>query len=148
MPIEFRRITPVEAARSAVIIVQAYAEPPWHEEWSLENAASRLNELATTPGCLGLAAFEAEEPIGFAFGLPHTSVIGRGLHLAEIAVLPNHQRKGIGSSLLSRLEIEARNMGYLQIWLVSQQSGRIANYYTGNGYEPSSRLGVYLKRPG
>ncbi|APO78124.1 GCN5-related N-acetyltransferase protein (plasmid) [Rhizobium etli 8C-3] len=146
MPIEFRRITHAEAAQSAAIMVEAYAEPPWSEKWSIENAAWRLDELAKTPGCIGVAAFEAIEAIGFAFALPHTSVIGRGLHLAEIAVLPKHQRKGVGSGLLSRLQIEARAMGYLQIWLVSQQSGRVANYYTGNGYEPSNRLGVYSKR--
>jgi GNAT superfamily N-acetyltransferase len=146
MPINLRRITGGEALKSTAIIVQAYAQAPWHEEWSVENATLRLSELVTTPGCLAWAAFEAEDPIGFAFGLPHTSAIGRGLHVAEIAILPGHQRKGIGTRLLRRLEEEARNIGYLHVWLVSQQTGGVAEYYRRCGYSQSSKLRVYTKR--
>jgi len=49
MPIIYRRMTRDEALQGADIIVQAYAKPPWHEEWSIQNAISRIDELTTTP---------------------------------------------------------------------------------------------------
>lgn len=135
-----------EALQSADIIVQAYAEPPWHEEWSIQNAISRIDELTTTPMCLAVAAFDAERPIGFAFGLPHTSVMGRGIHIAEIAIRPQHQRLRIGSCLLNRLEEEARAMGYVHVWLVSRSAGGVAEYYKSNDYQQSEKLCVYSKK--
>lgn len=148
MPISVRRIDHAEAVRSGHVIVQAYAEPPWDESWSLENATKRLEELITTPHSIGLAAFYGSELVGFAFALPHTSAGGTGLHLAEIAILPAYHRMGIGSTLLSRLEREATILGYSQIWLVSRQRGGVADYYHANGYDQSKALSVYMKALG
>lgn len=145
MSVHFRAITPDEAIDSAQIIVQAYAEPPWFEQWSTENAVARINELITTPGCLTIGAVLDDSVIGFGFALPHTTVNGRGLVLAEIAFLPRYQRKGLGSALLKRIEHEARNANYLHVWLVSQRAGGVADYYNGNGYAQSSKLGIYTK---
>ncbi len=146
MPVSVRRIGHTEAVRNGGIIVAAYAEPPWEERWTTEDATARLHELTTTPGNLGLAAFAGERLIGFVFGLPHTAAIGPGLHIAEIAILPSYQRQGIGSTLLSALEREASKLGYRHIWLVSRLSGGVAQYYGANGYQQSTTLGVYTKR--
>ncbi len=146
MPIIYRRVTRDEALLNADIIVEAYARPPWHEEWCLQNAISRIDELTTTPMCLAVAAFDAERPVGFAFGLPHTSVMGRGIHVAEIAIRPRYQRSGIGSRLLWTLEEDARAMGYVHVWLVSRSTGGVAEYYKSNDYEHSEKLCVYSKK--
>ena len=146
MPIVYRRMTRQEALESADIIVEAYAKQPWHEEWTIENAVSRIDELTTTPKCLAVAAFDGTQPIGFAFGLPHTSVMGRGIHIAEIAIRPKHQRGGIGSRLLNYLEAEARILGFVFVWLVSRSTGGVAEYYKSNDYEHSEKLCVYSKK--
>ncbi|MBW9113389.1 GNAT family N-acetyltransferase [Rhizobium cauense] len=146
MPIIYRRMSRDEALESADIIVQAYARAPWHEEWCLPNAISRIDELTTTPMCLAVAACDGKQTVGFAFGLPHTSVVGRGIHVAEIAIRPEHQRCGIGSRLLQQLEGEARAMGYVHVWLVSRSSGGVAEYYRSNHYSHSEKLCVYSKQ--
>lgn len=148
MAISFRQLTPDEVLKGANIIVQVYAESPWNEEWSIENAAMRLNELAMTPGCLAIGAFKAKDFIGFAIATPHTSVTGRGLYIAEIAILPQHQRKGVGTDLLKCLEVTARDAGFLNAWLVSRRTGGVASYYGHSGYQQSRTLGVYTKRIG
>ncbi|KQV81472.1 GNAT family N-acetyltransferase [Rhizobium sp. Root1220] len=148
MLISLRRIDRADVVRGGHIIVKAYAEPPWEENWTIENATSRLDELATTPGYLAVAAYDADDLVGFAFAVPHTSAIGRGLQLAEIAILPQHQRTGIGTRLLRHIEHEALSLGYAQIWLVSQRAGAVADYYTANEYSPSCKLCVYSKRLG
>jgi GNAT superfamily N-acetyltransferase len=146
MAISFRQLTPDDVQQGADIIVRVYAEAPWNEDWSVENAAARLNELATTPGCLAIGAFDGADFIGFAIAIPHTSVTGRGLYIAEIAILPQHQRKGIGTGLLERLEVWARDAGFFHVWLVSRRTGGVSAYYGRNGYEQSRTLGVYTKQ--
>lgn len=146
MPVSVRRIDAAEAIGSASIIVQAYAPPPWEETWSSANAVARLQELTTTPGYIAFAAMDDDVPIGFVFAIPHTTANGSGLHISEIAVLPQYQRKGVGSSLLSHVEREAQRMGHGQIWLVSRRFGGIAEYYGANGYSKSEMLSVYVKQ--
>lgn len=146
MPVHVRRIGHAEAVRNGNVIVEAYAEAPWQESWSGENATARLEELTRTPGSVGFAAFDQELLIGFVFALPHTAAIGPGLQIAEMAILPRYQRQRIGSTLLSSVETEARALGYLHIWLVSRLNGGVAGYYRASGYEQSTTLGVYTKR--
>jgi ribosomal protein S18 acetylase RimI-like enzyme len=146
MPISVKRIGHAEAVRSGNVIVEAYAQPPWEESWSIENATARLEELTTTPGSVGFAAFDRDQVVGFVFALPHTAAVGRGLHIAEIAMLPRYQRQKVGSSLLSLVEAEAKKLDYRHIWLVSRLTGGVSEYYRANGYTKSSTLGVYTKR--
>ena len=146
MPVSVRRIGHAEAVHNGSIIVEAYAEAPWQESWSEQDATARLAELTSTPGSIGFAAFDKEWLIGFAFALPHTAAIGPGLHIAEIAILPRYQRQGIGSALLSAIESEAKSLGHLHIWLVSRLSGGVAGYYRASGYDQSTTLGIYTKR--
>ncbi|MGF6174809.1 GNAT family N-acetyltransferase [Ensifer sp. 4252] len=145
MPVIFQRINEDHALQAAAIIVKAYIEPPWNEAWTLERAAARMGELSTTPGWLGVGALESGTLRGFAIGLPHTSAAGRGLYIPEIAVLPSHQRRGIGKQLLGFLEAEALSSGFSSAWLLSQNEGATAEYYKASGYNQATMLRIYSK---
>ncbi|WEO67927.1 GNAT family N-acetyltransferase [Rhizobium rhizogenes] len=145
MSIVFQRINYNQALCAATIIKHAYFEPPWNEEWSLDKATLRIEELLATPGWLGVGAIEDNKLCGFALGFPLTTVAGRGLYVAEVAVLPAYQRQRIGTKLLKLLEEEARISGFLNIWLVSQNEGAAAAYYDANAYRQSAKLRVYSK---
>lgn len=141
----FERIHDNLVSRAAPIIVQAYAEPPWNEKWTLDRASRRLLELSNTPGWLGIAALLDGYMLGFAVGHPHTSVSGTGLYIPEIAVLPNYQRRGIGTQLLRLLHEEARKCGFTSTWLLSQKEGGAADYYKSCGYRREENLRVYAR---
>lgn len=145
MTFSVRRIDQAEALASADIIVKAYAAPPWEERWDLDNARRRLTELCSSADTISLATFDGDRIVGFVFASPYTSAIGTGLYVAEIAVLPSHQRMGIGTTLLFHIEREAIRLRYKQIWLVSRQAGGVADYYRANGYDQSKNLCVYAK---
>lgn len=62
-------------------------------------------ELARLEGLLWIAVKDA--PIGFALA----ETLAGQLHLEELAVHPEHQRKGVGSALVSSAIAEARRRG-------------------------------------
>jgi aminoglycoside 6'-N-acetyltransferase I len=148
MTFSVRRIDQAEALGGANIIIQAYAEPPWEEAWTMENARKRLVELSSALDAIMLGAFYQERLVGFVFASPHTSAIGTGLYVAEIAISPSYQRMGFGTALLTDVERTAIQRGYPQVWLVSRQIGGVADYYKTNGYSRSNALCVYSKMLG
>jgi GNAT superfamily N-acetyltransferase len=148
MTFSVRRIDQAEALGGADILVQAYAEPPWEEAWTMENARRRLVELSSALDAITLGAFYQGQLVGFVFASPHTSAIGTGLYVAEIAISPSYQRTGFGTALLSHVEHTAIQLGYPQVWLVSRQIGGVADYYKTNGYSRSNALCVYSKMLG
>lgn len=148
MTVQFRTFGCNEAMEAAPIIVEAYAGPPWHEEWTIAAASARLRELSKTPDCVEIGAFTGETIIGFSIGVPHTSAAGRELYLAEIAVLPAEQRKGVGRGLVKFLEFEASARGFSKVWLVSRREGSAAKFYDNAGYTASAGLAVYARSIG
>jgi predicted N-acetyltransferase YhbS len=59
------------------------------------------------------------------------------LSLAPVAVLPNHQRQGIGAMLIEEAHRVARNLGYTSVILVGHE-----NYYPRFGYKRASTFGI------
>lgn len=145
MQTTFRKISQSDVAQAAAIIVEAYRNPPWNENWSMENATARIVELSASPHCVGVGAFSKAELVGFAIGLPHTSVRGRELYIPEVAVRTIQQRKGIGTGLLQFLEKESKRSGFLSAWLVSRADGAASNYYEFNGYKQVPKLRIYSR---
>src|SRR5258708_7002149 len=102
--------------------------------------------LRRTWSCVvGIDAFSKAELLGFAIGIPHTSVHGRELYIADVAVRPIQQGKGFGTGLLKFLENEAKTAGFRSAWLVSRSEGAAANYYASSGYKQSPKLRVYSR---
>jgi len=60
--------------------------------------------------------------------------------LRWVYVLPEYQRRGIGTSLVRHLEREARKLGLEKLWLTVVGGARWAvNFYRKLGYEPTGR---------
>ena len=58
-----------------------------------------------------------------------------------VYVLPEHQRRGIGSALLTRLELEAVQMGLRRLRLYTAENATWAvRFYTKRGYRPTRRV--------
>jgi putative acetyltransferase len=89
---------------------------------------------------LSLAAETEHGVVGYVLftrvtvdGHPDLPLLG----LAPVAVLPDHQSRGIGSELIRRGLDLAREMGYLAVVLLGHP-----HYYPRFGFVPASRLGL------
>lgn len=66
-------------------------------------------------------------------GQPHLKIAG----LAPMAVAPQHQRKGIGSSLVREGLLKCKQLGYGAVVVLGHP-----DYYPRFGFSPSTRFGI------
>ncbi len=85
--------------------------------------------LLTDPRTLMLVAFEGEQPVGFvlAHELPRRHGDRANLFIYEIDVAESHQRRGIASTLLSRLAELARERGIRTGFVLTEPGNGPAN---------------------
>lgn len=145
MSFSIRQMSDADLEATATVIRQAYAAPPWNEVWSCAAATERASQLLDAQRRVALAACIAEDVVGIAIGTWRRHHSGQLLYIEEIAVLPQAQGAGIGKALLAATIDAAKAAGCQKIWLVSQRSGSISEFYSRNGFTASGQLNVYTK---
>ena len=117
------------------------------EEQAFKRAAeANLVEQITQRGgvTISLVAVEDGEVVGHVLFTPVT--IGNGeqpleaLGLGPVAVMPSHQRQGIGSRLIQAGLEEARQAGHPAVVVLGAQ-----DYYTRFGFEPARRYDIHFE---
>jgi len=83
-----------------------------------------------------VGAYVDGEMVGHCLGQPEDDGV---VHLAGISVANDHQRRGIGSGLLTEFEACAAALGVSRVTLGSA-GGYVDRFYRERGYEPESIL--------
>lgn len=116
------------------LYVRVYKEEPWREEWKLEWAIDRLENIYTSPGFMGLKIVEKKIIKGAILGRT-TDFSGRKeLEITEFFVDPESQKKGLGKQLLITLEGKAKKEGYSYCTLLTSTKVDAFEFYKKNGY--------------
>jgi GNAT superfamily N-acetyltransferase len=143
---EHETIQTEDLACCAQIFVEVFNRPPWNENWAIPSALRRLTEIAGTPGFTGLKVVADGRPIGFAMGYIESFDDGGDFYLKEMCILPEFQRKGIGTDLLKQLKTRLLQAGARKLYLLTERGGRAARFYEKNGFYTSDRMIVMGRR--
>ncbi len=137
---------------------QIWAEPPYNEEFTLEEAGRVLLDHAAMPENVTLLAIDADDAVvGFGIGVPARcrSDIAQSLsglvptahsfYLAELGVVQAHRGKGLGK-LLVRLRIAQVDSERYTHVVLRTSAERDASYqmYMSMGFDD---MGVYMEVP-
>ncbi|MBA5803719.1 GNAT family N-acetyltransferase [Rhizobium beringeri] len=133
---------------AADVLVNAYALPPWNENWSLEAAAENVTYVLQTPRSVALVAVDEGKVLGIALGIRQRRHTGPVIYLDELSVQPDAQGKGIGTALLSAMFETAKAEGCSSVWLISQRGGALSEFYQRSGFAMRSDLGIYSRSSG
>ena len=111
-----------------------------------EVEAKLVNNLRKTKGFipeLSIVAIKNGEVVGhILFSVIHIQTNSKSipvLALAPMAVLPKHQKQGIGSRLVREGLIKCKELGYKAVILVGHP-----NYYPRFGFTPAKEIGLEL----
>jgi aminoglycoside 6'-N-acetyltransferase I len=129
----------------ASLFIAAFNAPPWNDGWTRDTAGRRLRDILESPGALGLLASE-REAVGFLLGNVEQWHTGEVFHLREMAVHPGHRRRGIGTSLFERLEVDLRSRAIRSIYLMTAKGEGAEQFYTRAGFRASHRQVVMSRR--
>ena len=130
----------------ADLYVSVFNSSPWHDAWTEEQASRRLEETLTTPGALGLAAFQRGRLVGFLLGYRETWFTGTHYYLKEMCVGTEVQRTGIGGRLIENLSERLRRERVERLYLLTMRDGPAAAFYAKRGFYQSSKMGLYASR--
>jgi ribosomal protein S18 acetylase RimI-like enzyme len=133
-PDDLPRLRPIEAAADQTF-VPIFGQLDWDEPATGEWRAAQ-------PGFL-LVAEQDDEVVGFA----HVVWLERTAHLEQLAVHPDHHRRGHGGALLRAAMARARQDGYGELTLSTYADVPWnAPYYRRHGFEVIDRPGPLLQR--
>lgn len=138
-----------EAPRDFVAIanlIQAAFQDMEHSDHTEHLLVERLRKSSAYVPELALVASLAEEIVGYILLSKITIVAENKQHgslaLAPVAVLPMHQRKGIGGMLIQRAHEAAQRLGHQSVILIGHEA-----YYPKFGYQRCSEFNITLPFP-
>ena len=134
-----RKIQPADYAACAVLYAAAFAEKPWKEQWSQEQALLRVKELMNTPVSVGYLSEEDGRISGMLIGHAFSYLFGRELFIHELCVSPDFQRQGVGSRLLAHVCGQLKAEGFVGMCLNTRCGYPSEQFYLHNGFRQDER---------
>ena len=122
------------------LFLTVFTRPPWNEDWAMTTAAARFTDLLHTPGFYGVIAIDATEMVGFAAGYTEHWARTQHFYLKELCVAPQHQRQGIGTTLLQTICTELAARGVERISLLTSRVSPAEDFYRKRGFYVSQKM--------
>ncbi len=132
-----REYEPRELEHCAAVFCSAFRAAPWHENWTVQLAETRISELTGTQLSAGFVYEEAGQILGFAAGRVVTYLYGKEYVIDEFCGLSEMQGKGIGSRLLAGIADAVRQHGIVSIVLQTTKGYPSEQFYLKNGFQHS-----------
>lgn len=140
-----RPVTDADIAPLAAAMGLAYAQPPWNERWNTQRAERRIKAILQNYSAFGMAAVEEGSIIGGVLGYIDPYAEEDFFFVSELFVLPQHQRRGVGRTLLAALENSLCEKGIAVMQLISVSENE--PFYSRSGLSRDS-VSVLYKRLG
>lgn len=125
-----RPMTHTDLAPYGSLYAKAFPQEHWGIDWTDESAAAYLQDFFEQKKFVGYVYEEQGEVLGCI--LAHRRICG--LCLNEMAVLPGHQGRGIGSQLLNALNRYSRENDLAGIVLYTSRYAPAAAFYEKHGF--------------
>lgn len=146
MELVVRELAMGDIPKVANVYIKAYAEEDWNEQWACKDAAQRIYEIISSPHCKGGICVLNEEVIGCILFEILTWHTGKQLEIKEIFVIPSFQRQGIGKKLLEYAEIIGKEVGVRELFLWTNKSEKLINFYSKLGYRDGCNTTQFIKK--
>lgn len=142
---EIKKLENDDLVECSRLYASIFKEPPWNEEWSIEDAFERLSDFQACPNTVSLKAVNNGQIIGFLSGEIQKWNGAHFYYLKEICVSGKNQRKGVGSALIGNLTMSLKSQGVSRIYLITQRGSIPSSFYSSLGYTENSSIMVMGK---
>ena len=112
----------------------------------MEAVIRRLEDCYRTPCFTGLSVETDGEIVGFVLGYIEQWDVIRHFHLKEMCVVPDQQRRGVGSVLMATLEENLKNQGVERLYLTTARESPAQAFYASQEFHVSDKIILMSKR--
>jgi len=146
MEIKFTNISKDDLLECAKLYVEVFRNPPWNEEWSLEEASERLSDMYNIPKPIAIKATHNGNLCGFLMGRLQKWTGETNCDIEEFCISNSMQRKRIGSLLMTQLEETLKIMKVSGVLLITQKNSVPFSFYSSLNFVEDSSLVVMRKK--
>lgn len=131
---EYRNCTEPDIEQCAKILSEAYAQPPYNENWALNHAKEYLLRFYSFDPTLCFVATKNKNVIGAIFAYSYPWHGGENCYIQEIFVSPKSQGLKIGKGLINKLSSSKKGN---TTWLVVNANAKAIQFYKSLGFSDS-----------
>lgn len=137
--------TESDLRKCALVLVDAYNNEPWNDEWTEEKAFEKLHCFYNSPKFLGYCIMVDSELVGGCVGNIEPYFSGDYFYLKDMFVKHSFQNKGIGKKLFEHLDKELTIVGIKTQILFTGSETPAYNLYKKYGYEEFESMKMMIK---
>ena len=136
MSLTFRPMTPADFPACANELIAAFADAPWNEVWTYEQAYDRIDEIMSARVSRGIVCMDRDECVSMLSGRIMTYQDKKMFYIDEFSVHPAWQRQGVGSRMLAYLreELKKEPQRINHMALVTTRGFPSVCFYERNGF--------------
>lgn len=116
------------------VFIEAFNSEPWNDEWTIDSASKRLQQMIRCDGFYGLAAYSEDKLVGLILGNCEYYYDGIDFVVKEFCVDKNKKGKGIGSILLDEFTNRLKDTEIRRIILNTCKGEATEGFYIRKGF--------------
>lgn len=140
MNLEYRVMTSEDFGLCARELMAAFKQAPWNENWTYEQAYTRIDEIMSAKVSRGYVIYERDKVISMLCGRIMTYLDFKELWIDEFSVHPNYQRRGIGGQMLEFVRSEMKKENIYCMVLNTERTYPSVKFYEKNGFKQDDSL--------
>lgn len=121
-------------------LMLAFKEEPWNENWTYEQAYTRIEEIMSSKVSRGYVVYDDDLVVSMACGRIMTYLDHQELWIDDFSVHPDYQGKGIGSKMIEYIRDEMKKEDVSYLLLNTTRGFHCVDFYKKNGFEELQHL--------
>lgn len=118
----------------------AFHIEPWNENWTFEQAYTRIEEIMSSDVSRGYVIYDGDLVVSMMCGRIMTYLDHKELWIDDLSVHPDYQGLGIGTQLLDYVKQEMKEEGVLYLLLNTTRGFGCVDFYKKNGFEELTHI--------
>lgn len=135
MSLDIRIMTATDFSACGKTLMTAFKEEPWNENWTFENANTRIDELMASRMSRGYVICDGDTIVSMCIGRIMTYLNSKELFIDEFSVHPEYQGQGLGGMLLEFAKGELQKEGVYGMVLNTEKGYPSVKFYEKNGFK-------------
>lgn len=134
MPQIIRPMTPADFPACARELIAAFAEAPWNEVWTYDQAFDRIDGIMSARVSRGWVCMDGDVCVSMLCGRIMTYQDAKLFYIDEFSVRPAYQRRGVGSRMLAHVrgDLKAERISHMS--LITERGFPSVSFYERNGF--------------